>query len=47
VAEVFALEDFAAAYEFARTARRRGKVVVQVAAAEPKVKEQAGGAAAG
>lgn len=30
VAEVFPLEDAAAAYEFGRTARRRGKVVVQV-----------------
>jgi NADPH:quinone reductase-like Zn-dependent oxidoreductase len=30
VAEVFPLEDFAVAYEFARTSRRRGKVVVQV-----------------
>ena len=47
VAEVFPLEDFAAAYEFARTARRRGKVVVQVTAAEPKLAEQAVGATAG
>ena len=47
VAEVFPLEDFAAAYEFARTARRRGKVVVQVTAAEPKLIEQAVGATAG
>jgi NADPH:quinone reductase-like Zn-dependent oxidoreductase len=30
VAEVFPLEDAAAAYEFGRTGRRRGKVVVQV-----------------
>lgn len=30
VAEVFPLEDAAAAYEYARTGRRRGKVVVQV-----------------
>jgi len=30
VAEVFPLEGFAAAYEFGRTGRRRGKVVVQV-----------------
>ena len=47
VAEVFPLEDFAAAYEFARTGRRRGKVVVQVAPAERKFAEQAVGAAAG
>ena len=31
VAEVFPLEDVAAAYEFGRTARRRGKVILQVA----------------
>ena len=30
VAEVFPLEDAAAAYEYGRTGRRRGKVVVQV-----------------
>jgi len=30
VAEVFPLENAAAAYEFGRTERRRGKVVVQV-----------------
>lgn len=47
VAEVFPLEDFAAAYEFARTARRRGKVVVQVTAAVPKLIDQAVGATAG
>jgi NADPH:quinone reductase-like Zn-dependent oxidoreductase len=47
VAEVFPLEDFAAAYEFARTTRRHGKVVVQVATAESKHIEQAVGAAAG
>jgi NADPH:quinone reductase-like Zn-dependent oxidoreductase len=47
VAEVFALEDFVAAYEFARTARRRGKVVVHVAAAVPDVIERAVGATAG
>ena len=34
VAEVFPLEDFAAAYEFARTARRHGKVVAEVLADE-------------
>jgi len=34
VAEVFPLEDAAAAYEFARTARRRGKVVMQDTAPE-------------
>jgi NADPH:quinone reductase-like Zn-dependent oxidoreductase len=47
VAEVFPLEDFAAAYEFARTARRRGKVVMQVTAAVPKLIQQAVGATAG
>jgi NADPH:quinone reductase-like Zn-dependent oxidoreductase len=47
VAQVFPLEDFAAAYEFARTARRRGKVVVQVAAAEARIIEQAVSTTAG
>jgi NADPH:quinone reductase-like Zn-dependent oxidoreductase len=47
VAEVFPLEDFAAAYEFAGTARRRGKVIVQTTATEPKPTEQAVGATAG
>ena len=47
VAEVFPLEDFAAAYEFARTARRRGKVVAQVTAAESRLTEQAVGSTAG
>lgn len=47
VAEVFPLDDVAAAYEFARTGRRRGKVVVQVAAAEPRVLEVAIGLTAG
>ena len=46
VANVFALEDFAAAYEFARTSRRHGKVVMQVAASELKSTEQAVGATA-
>jgi NADPH:quinone reductase-like Zn-dependent oxidoreductase len=32
VAEVFPLENAAAAYEFGRTQRRRGKIVVQVTA---------------
>jgi hypothetical protein len=47
IARLFPLEDFAAAYQFARTARRRGKVVIQVAAAEPGVVAQAVGTAAG
>jgi NADPH:quinone reductase-like Zn-dependent oxidoreductase len=47
VAAVFPLEDFAAAYEFARTTRRHGKVVVQVARAEARHIEQTVGAAAG
>ena len=47
VAEVFPLEDAAAAYEFARTARRRGKVVIRVTAAVPELTEQAVGATAG
>lgn len=36
VAETFSLEDTAAAYEYGRTARRRGKVVIQVTEALPK-----------
>ncbi|HTE65565.1 MAG TPA: NADP-dependent oxidoreductase [Candidatus Binatia bacterium] len=47
VAQVFPLEDFAAAYEYGRTARRRGKIVVQVTAAVPELIEQAVGATAG
>jgi NADPH:quinone reductase-like Zn-dependent oxidoreductase len=47
VADVFPLEDFAAAYEFARTTRRHGKVVVVVAPGEAKHIEQTVGAAAG
>ena len=47
VAEVFPLQDAAAAYEFGRTARRRGKVVIQVSAAVPELAEQAVGATAG
>jgi NADPH:quinone reductase-like Zn-dependent oxidoreductase len=47
VAGVFPLEDFAAAYDFARTAHRRGKVVVQVAAAEARIIEQAVSTTAG
>jgi NADPH:quinone reductase-like Zn-dependent oxidoreductase len=47
VAEVFPLEDIEAAYEFARTSHRRGKVVVQVTAVEANLNEQAVGATAG
>jgi NADPH:quinone reductase-like Zn-dependent oxidoreductase len=47
VAKMFPLEEFAAAYEFGRTARRRGKVVIQVTPAEPRLIEQAIGATAG
>jgi NADPH:quinone reductase-like Zn-dependent oxidoreductase len=47
VAEVFPLEHFAAAYEFALTARRRGKVIMQVTAAAPRLIEHAVGAIAG
>jgi NADPH:quinone reductase-like Zn-dependent oxidoreductase len=47
VAEVFPLEDFAAAYEFARTSRRHGKVVVQVTAAGLELLKQEVGATAG
>jgi len=39
VAEVFRLENAAAAYEFGRTERRRGKVVVQVTAVSLKAKQ--------
>jgi NADPH:quinone reductase-like Zn-dependent oxidoreductase len=47
VAETFSLEDAAAAYEYGRTARRRGKVVIQVTEAVPKPVELPGGANAG
>ncbi len=47
VAHVFPLEDFAAAYDFGRTARRRGKVVIQVTGAVPTIIEGAVGATAG
>ena len=47
VADAFPLEDFAAAYESARTSRRRGKVVVQVTSAEPSRIQRAVGATAG
>jgi len=47
VAKVFTLEEFAAAYEFARTTRRRGKVVVRGTAAEIELVEQAVGATVG
>jgi NADPH:quinone reductase-like Zn-dependent oxidoreductase len=47
VAEVFPLEHFAAAYEFALTARRHGKVIMQVTAAAPRLIEHAVGAIAG
>ncbi|HZC32238.1 MAG TPA: zinc-binding dehydrogenase [Candidatus Bathyarchaeia archaeon] len=47
VAETFSLEDAAAAYEYGRTARRRGKVVIQVTEAVPKPVELAVDATAG
>jgi hypothetical protein len=47
IARLFPLEDFAAAYQFARTARRRGKVVIQVAATERQLGEQAAVAVGG